>query len=155
MNKPTFVCLAVCAIGCSAIARSPEQYRDDTQALLETKNADIKKCYDEQLKTDAKLSGQVTVKFTVKAETGKIVNPEIDPARTTAPAALGQCVTQSIDGLALQQPDEQDGQATFTFDFTTSGGGAPGAVPGPLPGGPPAGGPAAPGAPAIPGAPPG
>jgi hypothetical protein len=154
MKKPTFVCLALCAIGCSAIARSPEQYRDDTQALLETRNAQIKQCYDEALKTDAKLSGQVTVKFTVKAETGKIANPEVDAARTTAPPALGQCVVQSIDGLALQQPDERDGQATFTFDFTT-GGPPAGGVPGPAaPGGVPAGGPAAPGAPAVPGAPP-
>ena len=155
MKKPTFVCLAVCALGCSAIARSPEQYRDDTHALLETRNAQIKQCYDDALKTDATLSGQVTVKFTVQAETGKIANPELDPARTTAPPALGQCVVQSIDGLALQQPDERDGQATFTFDFTTASG-AGAVVPAPAaPGGAPAV-PAAPGMPgAVPGGPPG
>jgi hypothetical protein len=36
--------------GCSFAARSPEMYRDDTKAVLETKNNDIRACYDGVLK---------------------------------------------------------------------------------------------------------
>jgi len=38
------------AAGCSFHARSPDEYRDATQALLDTKSADIKTCYDGALK---------------------------------------------------------------------------------------------------------
>jgi hypothetical protein len=153
MKKYTLVCVALCSMGCSFMARSPEQYRDDTQALLESRQPQIKQCYDTALKTSSTLSGQVAVKFTVQAETGKIMDPAIDPARTTAPEPLGQCVVQSLDGLVLAPPDERDGQATFVYDFTTGGAPtAPGgpAAPGAMPGGAP-GGPGVPGAPGGPG----
>jgi hypothetical protein len=157
MKRTTTLCLfvfAACA-GCSFTARAPEQYRDDTRALLETRQAQIKQCYDDALKQDAKLAGQVTVQFTVQSETGKIMNPKVDPAHTTAPDSLGQCVVSALDGLALAPPDARDGQATFVYQFTASGG-ASGAEPAQgAPGAPiaPPGAPAAPAGPVVPGAP--
>lgn len=103
--------------GCSFAARSPEMYRDDTAALLDTKSAEIKACYDEALKTNASATGTVRVQFTVAKETGKITNPTVDPAGTTAPAEVSSCVTSKIDGLELKPPDQNDGQATFTWEF--------------------------------------
>jgi hypothetical protein len=113
------------ALGCSFAARDAEMYRNDTRALLETKNAEIKQCYDETLKTDPTASGSMAVRFTVQSETGRIVDASIDTARTTAPDALGVCVARAISTLALTPPDANDGQATFVYEFTVGPAPAP------------------------------
>ncbi|HEY4104991.1 MAG TPA: AgmX/PglI C-terminal domain-containing protein [Polyangiaceae bacterium] len=118
MNK-SFALLSslVLLAGCSFHARSPDEYRDATQALLETKSADIKTCYDDALKTKSDIAGTVTVHFTVEAETGKIGNVQADVAKTQAPDALTQCVVKTIDGLALNPPDANPGDGTFEYQF--------------------------------------
>ncbi len=122
-------------LGCSFIARGPEQYRDDTRALLETKTAAIKECYDVQLAIDRNTGGTVVMNFTVEKKTGKIMNTAIDPARSTAPEQLRQCVVSSVDGLVLMPEDRRDGLAIFTWEFTP---GPPSSVAGPAGGPPPA-----------------
>jgi len=117
--------LAVGAVGCSFAARDATMYAQDTQKVLETRNAAIKTCYDQALKTDAKVAGSVTVKFTVKTETGELADIKVDAAGTTAPDALSQCVVTSIQGLKLAPPDDQEGLATFTWNFQV---GTPGVV---------------------------
>lgn len=120
MNKPillTASVLALCSAACSFHARGPDQYRDDTRALLESKTPEIKACYDGMLQTQQSVAGTVRVKFKVQEETGKIVEVEVDPAGTTAPPELAQCVVRSIDGLVLQPPDENPGIASFSWEF--------------------------------------
>jgi hypothetical protein len=119
----TFAILAGIA-GCSFHARSPEDYRDATAALLETKAGDVKACYDGALKANKELAGTVTVHFKVEKETGKLVDIKSDPA-----GPLGDCVSNSINGLALSPPDARDGDATFSYQFTV--GPAPAAPPAP------------------------
>jgi len=104
--------------GCSFAARSPEMYRDDTKAVLETKNNDIRACYDGVLKTTPGVGGKVTVKFEVETEAGKIQNIEVDKTNTTAPAPVAECVTKSLQGLAISPPDKRLGQATWAWEFT-------------------------------------
>ena len=53
--------LFVGATACSGTSRGLEAYRTDTQNLLATRDAQVKSCYDDALKTDAKLTGTVTV----------------------------------------------------------------------------------------------
>lgn len=121
MNKFIKSLLALTALGtagCSFYARSAEMYRDDTQALLETKAADIKACYDNELKSNPNLTGRVTVHFIVEKETGKITNVAPVPAGTTADEKLTACVVSALDGLVLTPPDNNDGDATFVYDFT-------------------------------------
>jgi hypothetical protein len=125
------VSLAALAAGCSVAARSPEMYAADTQKVLETKSADIKKCYDDALKTNQQLAGKVTVKFTVKTETGELSGVQLDPANTTAPDPLPACVTGALVGLKLAPPDDKEGLATFTWEFQVGGAGAPAAAPAP------------------------
>ncbi|HEX3774149.1 MAG TPA: AgmX/PglI C-terminal domain-containing protein [Polyangiaceae bacterium] len=116
--KKSFALLSLVFIaGCSFQARSPDEYRDATQAVLETKSPDIKNCYDEALKTKSDLAGTVTVHFTVEAETGKIGNVSADVAKTQAPDALTQCVVKALDGLALNPPDANPGDGTFEYQF--------------------------------------
>lgn len=113
----TALALLAGATACSFAARGPELYRDDTQKLLATRNAQLKSCYDQALKVDSNMTGTVTVHFVVAEETGKITNPVVDPTGSNAPEALGQCVVRSLDGLALDPPDQNQGQATFVYEF--------------------------------------
>lgn len=103
------------ALGCSH--RDPETYRADTKALLETRQASLKSCYDRALETNSELEGQVTVTFKVEKKTGRIFDTAIDPARTQAPESLGQCVVQAVDGLVLDPPDRREGQASYSWTF--------------------------------------
>jgi hypothetical protein len=90
---PALLCSAL-ACGCSFNARDADTYRKVTRQLLETKNADIKGCYDIELAKDANVAGTVVVKFTVQRKSGKITSPTLDAA-STAPAGLGQCVVNA------------------------------------------------------------
>jgi hypothetical protein len=133
MKKPILIalsCLCLSSLACSFHARGPEQYRDDTQALLQSKTPEIKACYEELLRSRTDVAGSVRVKFKVQEETGKIFETEIDPSGTTAPPELAQCVVRTIDGLQLTPPDERTGIATYTWEFQPE---APGAPAEPLP----------------------
>jgi len=103
--------------GCSFHARSAEDYRDATQALLETRNPQITQCYNDALKGQSDLQGAVGIKFTVQSETGNIIDAQVDPATTNAPETLSQCVLNAVQGLVLQPPDKRDGLATFVYQF--------------------------------------
>lgn len=113
----------VVATGCSFAKRSPEMYRDDTKAVLESKNNDIHACYDGVLKGTPGVGGKVTVKFDVVADgdegAGKVANVTVDKANTTAPDAVADCVTKAIAGAGpLQPPDKYKGEGTFSYEFT-------------------------------------
>jgi hypothetical protein len=113
------------SIGCGPAARTPEQYRDDTKSVLDTKSNDIRACYDGVLATQPGVQGRVTVKFDVEPEGGKIINVAVDPSGTTAPAPLADCVTKSIAGLGITPPDKMKGEGKFTWEFTAPTGFAP------------------------------
>lgn len=109
--------LVAFASGCSFIARGEDQYRNDTRALLETKNPAVTSCYDQALAENPAQSGKVTVNFTVEKKTGKLTNVSVDPEQTTAPESLQTCVVNAVDGLTLTPEDRRDGLATFTYVF--------------------------------------
>ncbi len=109
--------LAVGSIACSFIARPPEQYRDDTRAVLEAAGDNLKACYDGVIQADKNAKGTVTVLFTVEPETGAIKAARVDAAKSTAPAPVQDCVLQTLDGLKLDPPDAREGQATFSYEF--------------------------------------
>lgn len=120
--KTTLIALSAVSLaslaGCSFAARSPEMYRDDTRAALETRSNDIRACYDSVLKASPGAAGKVTVKFEVETEAGKFTKVEVDKANTTAPDPVAECVTKSIDGLGIQPPDARLGEATFVYEFS-------------------------------------
>lgn len=108
---------ALTAAACGGKARGPESYRADTQQLLDLRAAQIKSCYDEALAANATLAGTVRVTFVVEKKTGEITKAEIDPA-SNAPEPLGACVLQGLQGLKLDPPDKNEGQATFEYAFS-------------------------------------
>lgn len=111
--------LASASIGCSFAVRSPEMYRDDTAALLATRNEQIKACYDAELARNPGAEGKVTVKFLVLEDSGRITDVVVDRENTTASDEVASCVVNSIDGLVLTPPDERKGKAKFVWEFTS------------------------------------
>lgn len=112
------VALALCAAaaGCGT-ARDADSYRSATEKLLQTRNDQVKSCYDQALQSDRNMAGTVAVKFVVEKDTGLFSQAAIDPAQTTAPASLGQCVLHAVDGLKLDPGDRNEGHATFVYEF--------------------------------------
>jgi hypothetical protein len=111
----------VVSLGCTFIARGPDEYRSDTRDLLETRNMAVKSCYDQALEQNSSLSGQVTVNFTVEKKTGLVKNVTVDEGRSTAPESLSSCITDAIEGIKLTPEDQRDGLATYTYVFQVSG----------------------------------
>ncbi|MEI9939591.1 MAG: AgmX/PglI C-terminal domain-containing protein [Pseudomonadota bacterium] len=117
MTKSFGMFMLLALAGCGLHTRTPDEYRDATQALLDTKSAEIKTCYDDALKGKNDLAGTVTVHFSVEAETGALSNVSADAAKTQAPEVLTQCVVKSLAGLKLDPPDGNPGDATFEYQF--------------------------------------
>ncbi|WP_437682156.1 AgmX/PglI C-terminal domain-containing protein [Sorangium sp. So ce131] len=117
--------VAAAAAGCSFAVRDAEMYRNDTAKLFETKRADIKSCYDAELKRNPRAKGDVTVSFLVLEDTGRVVDVVVDKERTTASDEVASCVVDAIDGLVLTPPDERKGKGTFTWTFDAEAGAPP------------------------------
>ncbi|HVH98530.1 MAG TPA: AgmX/PglI C-terminal domain-containing protein [Enhygromyxa sp.] len=111
-----------CAAGfassaCSFIARDTPTYERDTSALLDTRAGQLQACYDDELKRNPDMAGKLTVTFTVEKKSGKITQLAWDKNQTTVSETLATCVITAIDGLALAEPDQRDGVATFSYTF--------------------------------------
>jgi hypothetical protein len=109
----------LCALlaGCSSLqARSPDDYRQATRTMLESKQSDFKSCYEDVIKKTPDAQGSVVVQFTVEEKTGKIVNAASLPS-STAPGPLRACVVKGLSAMQLDPPDQHPGVATMTFDF--------------------------------------
>jgi len=111
------IMITAVAQACSFSARSPDDYRKVTGDLLATRGDQLRACYDAALVGNPAVGGVVVVTFDVEADTGKLLNPKFDPARTTAPEPLKQCVTTALADLAIDPPDQRDGNATFSWEF--------------------------------------
>lgn len=122
MNKLLLPLVGLVAFvsACQFHARGPDDYREATRAVLETRSEQIQSCYDGVLKSNSDAAGNVVVHFTVKEETGAIVGAEVLAESTAAPE-VGECIVQALDGLALDPPDEREGDATFAWEFTKAG----------------------------------
>ena len=126
MRKLTLLTLAAAMVpACAVTKRSSQTYRADTQKVLESRNAEIRRCYDEALKTDPAAGGTVTVRFVVEKKTGAFAKATIDPSRTTAKEPLTGCVLDAVSGLKLDPPDTNKGQATFSYELSPSAPPAP------------------------------
>ena len=99
--------------GCNGAIRTAEPYRDDVAKVLESKNGDVKACYDNALKTNKTLSGKVTVHFGVEMKTGAFKDIKAD-----GPPELSTCVSTALTGLVLTPGDSNNGDATFVYEFT-------------------------------------
>lgn len=102
---------------CSFHARDAESYRKVTREVLETRNPDIKSCYDKALEKDPKAEGTVVVTMTVEKDTGVIKDVELDKKASEGDKQLRACVVDALSGLKIDPPDARDGKATFTWNF--------------------------------------
>lgn len=102
---------------CAGTARAPDIYRRDTQKLLEARTGQIKTCYEAALKDNASAAGTITLRFVVEKKTGKFASVTVDPAKSSAPEPVTLCLLDAINGLKMDPPDPNEGQATFTYEF--------------------------------------
>jgi hypothetical protein len=109
--------LGVASTACSFIARDTPTYERDTSALLDTRSGELQACYDAELARSPEMAGKLTVSFTVEKKTGEITALAWDKNRSTVTESLATCVITALDGLALADPDQRDGIATFTYTF--------------------------------------
>lgn len=116
MRNYLLILLPISTLACSFHARSPDQYRDDTRALLESRGGKIKDCYRDALEATNETTGTVTVNFTVEKKTGQLSNIRA-AEQSTAPEPLRECVVKALEGLSLSPPDARDGVATFRYEF--------------------------------------
>ncbi|KYF73178.1 hypothetical protein BE15_29105 [Sorangium cellulosum] len=93
-------------------------YRDDTAALLATREEQIRACYDAELARNPSAEGKVTVTFLVLEDSGRLTDLVVDEAGTTASKEVSKCVVDSIDGLVLTPADENKGKGKFVWEFT-------------------------------------
>lgn len=114
--RAALVTICMTLVAC-AHARTPDAYQADTSKLLVTKSDDMKACYDKVLASTPNAAGRVTVKFTVEAKTGRVTNPVLDGAQTTAPEPVRQCVLTAMSDLTLAPADPKTGNATWSWDF--------------------------------------
>lgn len=105
------------ALAACAHARTAAEYSADTNTALAAHDSDIKSCYDKVLATTPKAAGHVSIKFAVEPKTGKIVDPTIDAAKTTAPQDVSQCVLGAVSTAAITPGDRNRGEATWSWDF--------------------------------------
>jgi hypothetical protein len=109
--------LALAGTACSFIARDEARYERDTSALLDTREDQLRACYDAELRRNPSLVGKLTVIFTVEKKTGEITQLTWDRNRTTVDELLATCVVTALDGLQLAPPDRRDAEATFSYSF--------------------------------------
>lgn len=108
--------VALGSVACSFQARSPERYRDDTRALLESRGPQLQSCYRDALEATNETTGSVIVHFTVEHETGSLTALRVDE-KSTGSEPLRACVLKALEGLTLTPPDARDGVATFRYEF--------------------------------------
>lgn len=118
--RTLLLCIVLLA-ACSATKRSQTMYRQDTQAVLETRSDRIASCYDKALEANPKIAGLVTVRFVVEKKTGAFVSATVDPTKSNASEALVVCMLEAVKGLALNPPDTNEGRATFVYELQPSG----------------------------------
>jgi hypothetical protein len=122
MTRALLVSIVALMSGCSFLARDTATYERDTSALLDTRQAELERCYTSALTRNPELVGKLTVTFTVAKQTGKLTQLSWDRNRTTVDDTLATCVVGALAGLTLAEPDRRDGQATFSFAFRSVGG---------------------------------
>lgn len=113
----SIVVAGLASSGCSFLARDTPTYERDTSTLLDTREGQLQSCYDQELARNPDMAGKLTITFTVEKKSGKITQLAWDKSRTTVSETLATCVVSALDGLALAEPDQRDGVATFSYTF--------------------------------------
>ena len=109
----TIVCAGLALAVTACIARGPDDYRQVTRSLVDTKQAEIEGCF-------GGTQGKVVVNFTVEKKTGKIANAVVDEGKSDASAEVGACVISKIEGLGIDRPDMRGGAASFWDPCSTA-----------------------------------
>jgi outer membrane biosynthesis protein TonB len=117
MKRTALIAATLSLAACSFYARGQDDYRKAVREVLDTRSADVEKCYRAELSANEQAKGKVVVQFDVEPKTGKFVGAKVVEGESTPNKPLQQCVLGSLDGLAIAPPDQRKGEATFTWEF--------------------------------------
>ncbi len=90
--------------------------RKDVNERMQTTQSPIASCYEEALKRNRKLRGQLHLSFTAEPNTGKFTNIKVTRDDLND-AALTTCVTEKVSALALATPQKSAVAITYPFEF--------------------------------------
>jgi hypothetical protein len=107
--------LLLFAIGCSAGGVS-QAVKQDLQRAVAAHREPLQLCYEQALKTNAALEGEMVVKFEI--EPGKTALSKVKIGRTTIDEpSLEQCIVQETSELTLSKPPEAKLAVTYPLSF--------------------------------------
>jgi hypothetical protein len=110
------IALGVAVAGCASSGLT-DATRQDVSAKMTTIQAPVATCYEQALKRNRKLRGNMTVAFSAKRDTGKF--SEIKVTRNDLPdPELEACVREQVGALALSQPTSVDVTIEYPLNFT-------------------------------------
>jgi hypothetical protein len=99
--------------------------RDGIKAAVEDAKPQVRECYEEWLKANPALSGQLKIGFRIAADGG----PEavVDQVRLVGDAGMGNlafegCVLSVMGGLRFDAPPEGTLNVSYPFTFSNDGG---------------------------------
>ena len=83
-------------------------------SVIKRRQSAIRKCYEEGLRSNPKLSGKVYIKFTIGAR-GRVTKASVDKTKGSVGDSVGNCIVRRLKGWKFPKPD--DGSATFRYPF--------------------------------------
>ena len=83
-------------------------------SVIKRRQSAIRKCYEEGLRSNPKLSGKVYIKFTIGSR-GRVTKAKVDKTKGSVGDTVGKCIVRRLKGWKFPKPD--DGSATFRYPF--------------------------------------
>ena len=83
-------------------------------SVIKRRQSAIRKCYEEGLRANPKLSGKVYIKFTIGSR-GRVTSASVDKVKGSVGKSVGDCIARRLKGWKFPKPD--DGSATFRYPF--------------------------------------
>ena len=88
-------------------------------AAIKRRLAGIKRCYEQQLKRNPKLTGKIVITFVIDGN-GKVSEAYVE-SNSMGDSTVAQCILGLIKRVRFPKPDEGTVQASFPFVFTPAG----------------------------------
>ena len=103
------------AVGCASGGVS-QAVKQDLQKTIEGNEEPIALCYQEALRANAALEGEIVLKFEVDEGKKELTNVKVDRTTIEEPG-LEQCIIQETSELSLSRPPEAKLAVTYPLAF--------------------------------------
>jgi hypothetical protein len=105
------------ALGAQPAAANGKLSRDVIHAVVRQSSAKMRRCFEDGLTANPKLTGKITVKFTI-GNAGTVIKAEPTPDTTLPDAEVVRCVTVAFGRLVFPKPDSGQVVVAYPLVFT-------------------------------------